>query len=416
MPADFKTLFGVDGFDASSIKIDEPSPWEGETRLVPVVSEDIRPRLTPNGTLLEGVLDAGASSTLYGDSNAGKTFVAVDIGFHIALSLDWNGHRVLTPGPVAYFALEGGNGIDNRITAWRKHHGIQDDVHVPFYVIKGTVDLIASPRDVALMTERIKQIGDIEGHPVAWTVVDTLARAFGGGDENSSQHMGTYVRNTDKIREATGTHLTSIHHSGKDRTKEARGHSSLRAAVDTEIRVTRDEGGGTATVAVLKQRDMPIGDTHVFKLHPVELGSNQNGETVTSAVPVYTGQKAADDRPASTKKPKLPVLTPDQSFGLDILVDVSMREGEAEEGNLADAVPRRAITMERYFDECEAKGLSKAGSEKARRRTYRSILAALEESGYAATYLGKVRPTMQTAGMIRYSNVVRPGHLPDKLK
>jgi len=45
-----------------------------------------------------------------------------------------------------------------------------------------------------------------------------------------------------------------IHHSGKDKNKGARGHSSLRAAVDTEIEIKVD-GDRFLTRVLSQERD-----------------------------------------------------------------------------------------------------------------------------------------------------------------
>ena len=44
--------------------------------------------------LIDGLLDAGAMSVLYGDSNSGKTFVALDMAFHVATGAPWNNRAV----------------------------------------------------------------------------------------------------------------------------------------------------------------------------------------------------------------------------------------------------------------------------------------------------------------------------------
>ncbi len=49
--------------------------------------------------------------------------------------------------------------------------------------------------------------------------------------------MGALVRCMDLIRQETGACVLFVHHSGKDAAKGARGHSLLRAAIDTEIEV-----------------------------------------------------------------------------------------------------------------------------------------------------------------------------------
>ncbi|MEI2422068.1 AAA family ATPase, partial [Arthrospira platensis SPKY2] len=100
-------------------------------------------------------------------------------------------------------------------------------------------------------------------------MIDTLARSMAGGSENDSEDMGNLVRAADRLREEFGATVLFIHHSGKDATRGARGHSSLRAAVDTEIEVAGLEG--TRTARVTKQRDFGTGEAFSFDLEAVTL-------------------------------------------------------------------------------------------------------------------------------------------------
>ena len=75
---------------------------------------------------------------------------------------------------------------------------------------------------------------------IALIVVDTLSRALVGGNENGPEDMTAYIANSDVLREHGQCSVLSVHHSGKA-TDLARGHSSLRAATDTEIEVAVDE-------------------------------------------------------------------------------------------------------------------------------------------------------------------------------
>jgi len=115
-----------------------------------------------------------------------------------------------------------------------------------------------------------------------------------GGNENASEDMGALVQNMDKIRAETSACVMFIHHSGKDQAKGARGHSSLRAAVDTEIEVVAGEGAAKAAT-VVKQREMKKGDVFGFTLRVMELGTNRHGEAVTTCLVDYS----PDDQAAS---------------------------------------------------------------------------------------------------------------------
>lgn len=112
-------------------------------------------------------------------------------------------------------------------------------------------------------------------------VVDTLFRALAGGNENGPEDMGSLVRNADLIRQETGAAVIFVHHCGKDAVRGARGHSSLKAATDTEIEVTRN-ADGLAVARVTRQRDLEAGGTFAFRLASVDLGLNARGKPVTS--------------------------------------------------------------------------------------------------------------------------------------
>ena len=129
-------------------------------------------------------------------------------------------------------------------------------------------------------------------------VIDTLSRVMAGGDENSAADMTALIRNIDAIRENTGAHILTVHHTGKDAARGARGHSSLRAATDTEIEIMNEDGNRAAVVT--KQRDHNGGETFAFGLKPVLLGHDQDGDEVSSCV--IEVADAEDFRAAQTQK------------------------------------------------------------------------------------------------------------------
>lgn len=95
-----------------------------------------------------------------------------------------------------------------------------------------------------------------------------------------------------------------IHHCGKDEAKGARGHSSLRAAVDTEIEVFRPEGERVSTVRVTKQRDLEPGEPMPFTLRQVVLGENRRGKAITSCVVHHEDEMMASERGAKPGRPR----------------------------------------------------------------------------------------------------------------
>jgi AAA domain len=228
---------------------------------------------------VEGVLTAFAMSVIYGQSNSGKTFWACNLALHIAAGALWNGREV-ERGGVIWLAMEGAMGIKNRIMAWKKANNVTEDL--PFAIVPVALDLLDPDADTSLLISTIAIAAERMGIPVVLVVVDTLARAIAGGNENSSEDMGALVTNGTRIQQVAKCHVMWIHHSGKDEAKGARGHSSLRAATDTEIEIVSDGTNRVATVK--KQREMECSGEFGFRLKVVELEQNRRGKMVTSCV------------------------------------------------------------------------------------------------------------------------------------
>jgi hypothetical protein len=269
---------------------------------------------------VQGVLTEQGASVIYGESNCGKTFFATDLALCVAASRFWMGKRV-EGGPVAYCVLEGGMGFRNRVHAWRAEHGMQDAA-IPFVAIPASINLLNPEADTPKLIETIKMAQDRAGAPFRLIVIDTLSRALAGGNENAPEDMGALVKNMDAIREQTGAHVLFIHHSGKDAAKGARGHSLLRAAVDTEIEVKADENAGTRSARVVKQRELQKGGEFPFNLKIVEIGRNRHDEPVTSCVvePSEAGGEAGD-APRSRK------MSGDVRQAYEVLCDALASDG-----------------------------------------------------------------------------------------
>jgi hypothetical protein len=250
--------------------------------------------------LIKKFLGRGEMSVLYGESGVGKTFIALDLAFHIASGRDWNGHKVCG-GPVVYVAAEAGETINARIEAIARQYKVNGSAP-PLGVIPCLVDLFNPNADLKPLIDLILDWGKAHGKAVELVTLDTLARVMGAGDENAARDMGLLVRAIDQIRVATGAHVMVVHHAGKNTAKGARGSSALRAATDTEIEI---EG---ATIKMRKQRSWELARAIGFQLDTVEIGEDTDGDTVTSCV-VRVGA-AVDFGPQ---------LTPEQEEWIDQL-------------------------------------------------------------------------------------------------
>lgn len=239
--------------------------------------DDVAPALT-DSYIVKGVLADAAMSVIYGPSNSGKTFFALDIAFNVSIGRQWNERRV-KQSAVLYLAAEGGRGVLNRIAALKLEYGV---TKVPLALKRAGLDLLHDQADLQHIVDLAAEVRSKTPNIPLVIVIDTLSRIMAGGDENSAADMTALIRNIDAIRETTGAHVMLVHHTGKDAARGARGHSSLRAATDTEIEVANEDGARAAMVT--KQRDYQGGETFAFALKSVTLGIDQDGDEVTSCV------------------------------------------------------------------------------------------------------------------------------------
>jgi hypothetical protein len=99
------------------------------------------------------------------------------------------------------------------------------------------------------------------------------------GDENSTRDMGVYINTCTKLsRLCGGAAITSIHHTGKDWTKGARGSIALKGACDVEIAVM----GSAQTIIDVRCEKMKEGEP--FKPYTLE-AHKVNGSLVLLAEP-----------------------------------------------------------------------------------------------------------------------------------
>lgn len=254
---------------------------------------DAKPVLTSN-YLVKGWIGRQQMVVLYGQSNTGKSFLMLDMAYHVASGRDWHGHKV-QQGVVLYLAAEGGNGYLNRARAIHDHY---QDENVKLAVRPCPVNLLDADADLEKLCQLMDLVKDKYGK-IELIIVDTLSRAMAGGNENSPEAMTAVIQHCDVLREHGDATIALVHHSGKAE-NGARGHSSLRAATDTEIELTVDEDAGIRFAKATKQRDIESGKQFAFELHTVELGCDEDGDKVTSC---YIGP--TDDERVSEATTKL---------------------------------------------------------------------------------------------------------------
>jgi hypothetical protein len=221
------------------------------------------------GYLVKGLLERRSYAELFGAPGEGKTFVALDMAYHVAAGAAWMGRKVHA-GTVLYLAYEGTGGLVKRAQALRQKYGHKD---VPLYIAPAAFNL----RDLTGRKALADLLATLPEKPV-FIVIDTFARALMGGDENSAQDVGAFNSAVAALIDSTQACVMIIHHSGKNKSAGARGSSALLGAIDTELEVDNH------TVTANKQRDVEACEPIGFKLVPLIVSVDEDGDDITSCV------------------------------------------------------------------------------------------------------------------------------------
>lgn len=239
---------------------------------------DLVDNLQPIRWLVDDYIEEDSLSLVFGAPAGGKSFITVDLACCVATGTPWHGHSV-TKGAVFYVAGEGHNGLARRFAAWSRHKNVSLKGE-PIYKSKRAISVFNENSAIELY-QAVHDIAKMTGHTPKLVVLDTVARNFGDGDENSTSDMGKFVEHIDRyVREPFGCNVLLVHHSGHN-AERARGSSALKAALDAEYQVVNESGRITITATKMKDAEMP--DEMTFKFKPVTLGE-LDGEEISSVV------------------------------------------------------------------------------------------------------------------------------------
>lgn len=249
--------------------------------------------------LVAGWFACNEVSVIAGASRSGKSFYALEIGLCVAESRPLFGLRT-KHGAVIYQAGEGAAGVKKRLRAWRQHHGRIWTRETPFVLLQRPIDIYHSTEEVDGLIAEILAHAKVFEVPLRLVVIDTLATATPGADENSGRDMSTVLGNVARINERCGCHVMLVHHLNAAGGK-LRGHTSVYANVGQVVLVERDPETGIRTVTLDKQKDDEDGKEQKFELLQVKLGVDEDAQPITSCVCVPVGEKEAVRREEELK-------------------------------------------------------------------------------------------------------------------
>jgi hypothetical protein len=315
--------------------------------------------------LVRRLLGTATLALVYGEPGSGKTFAATDLAMHIALGWPWFG-RSVTPGAVVYVACEGVAGLSNRLAAFRRRHDLPTDV--PLAVVPAALNLGPGGHDAQRVVDAVKSVETRTGQAVQLIIVDTLARALGTGDENSSQDMGAFIAACDRIRVATGATVLIVHHRGKSQQAGARGSSALLGAVDTAIEIEKRDTGRVAKV--VKQKDGDDGEELGFTLEVIEVGADDEGEPITTCIVV----------PSEGVAKRAPRLSGTERRAVDVLLNVLADHPEMRPDTVT--FPNVTLTkIDRFREGLKSAGVTDRDNSTNERQQWRRITTNLANKG-----------------------------------
>ena len=349
----------------------------GVTRGLPThTSQDFR-HMPRHVWLVRDVFHGGEVIILWGESQAGKTALLLDMVAAIASGTDWAGHPV-TRTNVVYVALEGQIGVRTRVQALEHDRGTGHlkSVHYVFNPCN-----VASEEDVnELALTALK-------HDAKFIVIDTLSASIAGtAEENSNSAMSGMIANVQRLTQMTGAAVLLVHHCGNDPKRGARGAYALHANPDVSIEVGRS--GEDRYWRLDKGRD---GEPAAgwFKIEGVSFQPDHETEPLKSIVVRHVEDAEA---PAALPSPR----TKGQERADEALKAITLHlnmagigaDGEQSPGEATDEAISK-IVAQAFKDKCDS-GEEGYGSNH-RAKNVREAIQSLIDAGLLIRHEGKVR-------------------------
>jgi hypothetical protein len=122
------------------------------------------------------------------------------------------------------------------------------------------------------LTNTIREMGEFD-----LIVIDTVARALAGAEENSASEMGKFIAACGRLQTDHNASVLGIHHAGKEASKGMRGSSSLLGAVNTSMSCKRVDDN-QIKLTFEKQKDIELAQPISLDMVQVNVGDGAIGE------------------------------------------------------------------------------------------------------------------------------------------
>ena len=345
LPEPFEDLLGGDG-EALDLTGNADKPKAALRFLTP----DQCATAPKRGYVVKGLLAPQDVVAIVGAPGCGKSTVAPLIGYMVAQGKEAFGQRT-RQGGVFYVAAEDETGLQMRVAALRREHGDADG----FNVVAGVSDLLDKDSgQLAALVEAVK------AQRPSLVILDTLAMAFPGLEENDAAAMGRVVHVARRLTKR-GAAVVLIHHDTKAGDGLPRGHSILNGALDVSLALKRD--GKSVVGHLSKNRNGPCDLTIEFEIDSAELGEDEDGELITAALCRPTDDpfaELAETQPRSAKgrvfMDALYSIMEETGGEFATVADVKMRLVQSQALSRSDKSETQRKAFNRVKDELAGQG------------------------------------------------------------
>ncbi len=258
---------------------------------------------------------------LAGESQSGKTLVALYLAFCVAIGAQFFGKDTKRGGTL-FVAAEGYDTLPMRLEALRlglaapimagrleAGRPVIDVSKLPIFFVNGCPNLLLPDNEARLMSTLRKADEESQerfGIPITLVIVDTITSAFAIPDWNSASHTMQAMKVLNRIIDKRFTVVGLAHH-GKDINKGPAGSFVLTAAPDSIIaafrNVNSDGSVNERQLSLVKSRN---GQTRIisgFELAPQRVFKHPDGHDVVS-VHVVPIENTAGMASSKTKRKK----------------------------------------------------------------------------------------------------------------
>ncbi len=299
------------------VPVEEKTP--GFTPFSEIISD-----LRPPSWLIDGVLPESGLIEIFGEPASFKSFIALDMAYHIANGLEWHGHDTRR-GKVAYIAGEGRIGLGYRALGLQHRYGASLD---GLLLSPGPVDLM-DEKSMMDLSEMLQQVGGVK-----LVIIDTLHRNM-TGEENSASDFGRILQNIDRHILPHAPAVAWVHHSGHGAKDRSRGTSARFGALDAAFGIERaDKEERIVTMKCTKMKEAEEPDPMTFEMEVVSTGrAYDDGRPIDTLVPVLTEKNIRQkDRPLTRRQEDLlrALRIAIRDHGVELSDEIKRREGIIE--------------------------------------------------------------------------------------